>query len=187
MLLSITRNFIKHNSRHSNSGHCRRVFTHFFHFVHNVCKIKNHCKQYTGCQQNLSPTSKKKNNLASDEYTKAITEFYVWPGKTKTLCYWLFIALQEKKKVLWKADCNCFLFRTPIFLLDLIDTAVLHTVLSAWYTSYWVNAALRWLSPVSYKKRTTHSPLSTAELQWCAERLCQSPAQYAWPSALSCG
>lgn len=32
-----------------------------------------------------------------------------------------------------------------------------------------------------------HSPPSTAELQWCAERLCQSPARCVWPSALSCG
>lgn len=54
-------------------------------------------------------------------------------------------------------------------------------------TSYWVYAARWWVRPVYYKKRATHSPLSTAELQWCAERLCQSPARYAWPSALSCG
>lgn len=57
----------------------------------------------------------------------------------------------------------------------------------AWSISDWLRAALRWVRREYYEKRVTHSPLSTAELQSCAERLCQSPARCAGPSALSCG
>lgn len=89
---------------------------------YNVCKTDNYCKQCTKCQHTLATASKKtEHTFWKLMNIKAIREFYVCPGKRKTLCYWLFFAVQgvpgnhakRNQEVSERQTVIVFLFHTP--------------------------------------------------------------------------